>query len=510
MIKNTQIKAWYKTFSLFVIAALVVGSFGAFGRASAATSADSPTTNAATSITTSDATLNATNGPSDASNYSFWVSTSPFNTDSPTIPSGVYSTPAYGAVASNTAFMAQLSAATGMPAVTPGTTYYFTAWSQVNGVWSSGSQLQFKTASSTDAKLSNLTISSGTLSPSFSSDVTSYTDSVDNSVDSVTLTPTVNDANATIKVNGQTVASGSASNPISLNVGSNTVLTVTTAQDGVTTNTYTITVTRAGSVNGPTTNAATNISSSDATLNAVNGSADATGHSFWVSTSPFSTASSNLPSGVYSTADFGAIASGTPFTALLSSVNGMPGVTASTTYYFAGWSYVNGTWYPGAVLNFTTSASTTATSTGGTIGGEVTGGQDQNGTLAVNSVETIKGTATADGTFANGWKYVFHITVPTNETKLAMKFSDWVNTTSASSTIPVANNMRISSQQADNGGATVLLTAANSYSSPDLNLTGDLDSGTPGRQVDVTVEVAVPSNSVNGSYTTNYGVRSLQ
>jgi len=95
-----------------------------------------------------------------------------------------------------------------------------------------------------DATLSNLTISSGTLSPAFSSDTKDYTDSVDNSVTSVTITPTANQANATITVNGNTVASGSASGQIALNVGSNTILTVVTAQDGVTIGTYTITVNR--------------------------------------------------------------------------------------------------------------------------------------------------------------------------------------------------------------------------------------------------------------------------
>ena len=98
-----------------------------------------------------------------------------------------------------------------------------------------------------DPTLSNLTISSGTLSPAFSSGNTSYTVSVENSVTSVTVTPTINQANATITVNGSPVTSGTQSNPITLNVGSNTVLTVVIARDGVTTDTYTITVNRAGS-----------------------------------------------------------------------------------------------------------------------------------------------------------------------------------------------------------------------------------------------------------------------
>ncbi len=95
-------------------------------------------------------------------------------------------------------------------------------------------------AASTDATLSSLTISSGTLSPAFASGTTDYTAGVGNSVTSLTVTPTVNESHATVQVN-----SGSASNPINLNVGSNTVTVMVTAQDGTTTDAYTITVTRA-------------------------------------------------------------------------------------------------------------------------------------------------------------------------------------------------------------------------------------------------------------------------
>ncbi len=74
---------------------------------------------------------------------------------------------------------------------------------------------------------------------------TTYTTSVSNATTSVKVTATAQDANATIKVNGTTVASGTASGSIALVVGSNTINTVVTAQDGTTTHTYSITVTRA-------------------------------------------------------------------------------------------------------------------------------------------------------------------------------------------------------------------------------------------------------------------------
>ena len=94
------------------------------------------------------------------------------------------------------------------------------------------------------ADLSNLVLSSGTLNPPFASGTTTYTANVTNSVTSITATPTVSDTNATITVNGTAVASGNASGAINLNVGANTINVVVTAQDGTTTKTYTITVTR--------------------------------------------------------------------------------------------------------------------------------------------------------------------------------------------------------------------------------------------------------------------------
>ena len=98
---------------------------------------------------------------------------------------------------------------------------------------------------STNANLSNLTISAGTLTPAFASGTLSYTASVSNATTSITETPTVADATATVKVNGTAVVSGNPSGPISLAVGSNVITTVVTAQDGTTTRTYTVTVTRA-------------------------------------------------------------------------------------------------------------------------------------------------------------------------------------------------------------------------------------------------------------------------
>ena len=102
-----------------------------------------------------------------------------------------------------------------------------------------------RAALSDNADLGSLTISSGTLSPQFSSSVTAYTASVDNSVTQVTVTPTASDSSAAITVNGNDVTSGTGHIVTGLTVGEpNTVTVIVTAQDS-TTKTYTITLTRA-------------------------------------------------------------------------------------------------------------------------------------------------------------------------------------------------------------------------------------------------------------------------
>ncbi|WP_213413342.1 cadherin-like beta sandwich domain-containing protein, partial [Xylanibacillus composti] len=104
-------------------------------------------------------------------------------------------------------------------------------------------------AASSNADLSNLTLSAGSLSPAFASGTILYTSSVGNEVNSLTVTPTVADSTATVTVNGTAVTSGSASDPIPLNVGPNTIEVEVTAEDGTTTKTYTVTVTRAANSN---------------------------------------------------------------------------------------------------------------------------------------------------------------------------------------------------------------------------------------------------------------------
>jgi surface protein len=96
---------------------------------------------------------------------------------------------------------------------------------------------------SSNTDLSALSISDGSLSPNFASGTTAYTANVNNATTSITVTPTQADVNASITVNGIPVVSGAASSAIALNIGSNTITTIVTAQNGAT-KTYTLTVTR--------------------------------------------------------------------------------------------------------------------------------------------------------------------------------------------------------------------------------------------------------------------------
>lgn len=65
---------------------------------------------------------------------------------------------------------------------------------------------------SSNANLAALTISSGSLSPPFATTTTAYSATVPNSVSALALTPTAQQPNATIIVNGTAVTSGSTIN----------------------------------------------------------------------------------------------------------------------------------------------------------------------------------------------------------------------------------------------------------------------------------------------------------
>jgi len=91
----------------------------------------------------------------------------------------------------------------------------------------------------------NLALSAGQLDQVFQMRAASYTSTQAYVVSSIRVIPTAESTAATIKVNDVVVASGTPSQPIDLAVGSDNVITVqVTAENGVTTRSYGITVTR--------------------------------------------------------------------------------------------------------------------------------------------------------------------------------------------------------------------------------------------------------------------------
>ena len=111
---------------------------------------------------------------------------------------------------------------------------------------------------STDATLSGLAIEGATggesitLSPAFDVNTLTYTASVGNRIDEVTLTATTNHSNATVAITGDDDTNTKNEANLDLDVGSNTLTVTVTAEDANTTETYTITVTRAHARPDPT------------------------------------------------------------------------------------------------------------------------------------------------------------------------------------------------------------------------------------------------------------------
>ena len=105
---------------------------------------------------------------------------------------------------------------------------------------------------STDATLSGLSLGTGvTLSPAFASGTVTYTASVANSVDEVTVTPTTNHASATVEIlDADDMEDGFQ---VALSVGDTVIKVKVTAEDGTSTQTYTVTVTRDDFPNDNTT-----------------------------------------------------------------------------------------------------------------------------------------------------------------------------------------------------------------------------------------------------------------
>ena len=107
-----------------------------------------------------------------------------------------------------------------------------------------------RTVEAPDASLRGLTLSAGTLAPTFASTRETYTASVADSMSRITVTPTPNQSGATVTYldgNDMEIADAdgdAAGRQVDLEMGANTIKVKVTADDGTTTKTYTVTVTR--------------------------------------------------------------------------------------------------------------------------------------------------------------------------------------------------------------------------------------------------------------------------
>lgn len=145
--------------------------------------------------------------------------------------------------------------------------------------------------------------------------------------------------------------------------------------------------------------------------------------------------------------------------------------------------------------------------------------------IVVDEVITVSNAATADDTYLNGWHYIYKITVNTDETDLYVKFTNWLHT-NLSDTVAANGNMRALFNTTDGSGmgATVGLTNAdiisgfgdissyeigNDYTDQTtaMDITGMDTSTADGRQVQFDVFTKLPIGTVDGAYTTTYGIK---
>ena len=126
-------------------------------------------------------------------------------------------------------------------------------------------------------------------------------------------------------------------------------------------------------------------------------------------------------------------------------------------------------------------------------------------TPIANSSGTV-GYATIGGGFAGGWRWVFNVSVPHDQTLLKMKFDDWKN--SSNGVIPAKDNIRFYSAQSTNASDenhAIGITGSNTYSDL-MYLNPNIDSSQAERQIQIVVEAQIPAGSAGGSYSTSYGI----
>jgi autotransporter-associated beta strand protein len=149
----------------------------------------------------------------------------------------------------------------------------YDASSSIGAITGSGSLAVVTPPAWSDARLSSLQVDGAALSPAFSPLTGTYSAAVPNTTTTVTVTAAASGEDATLTVNGNPVVSGATSAPIALAVGPNLITTRVRAKDGVTSRTYTVSISRGSSATVATTPAVV----IDATRTTLNGSANPAG-----------------------------------------------------------------------------------------------------------------------------------------------------------------------------------------------------------------------------------------
>jgi hypothetical protein len=107
------------------------------------------------------------------------------------------------------------------------------------GLWFYSNPIFVYTAVSSQAELNELRLSEGTLTPEFDSKVFNYVTVVSPETENIVVEPIAVSGTASIKINGTQVVTSAA---IGLEEGNNTITIEVTAQDGITSKTYTVVV----------------------------------------------------------------------------------------------------------------------------------------------------------------------------------------------------------------------------------------------------------------------------
>lgn len=119
-------------------------------------------------------------------------------------------------------------------------TLFFSAWTNNEGteLYRYGAEIE-----AVDSILSALEVSDCTLDPVFNSATLSYSCTVDSSIGSVMITPTTNKPTSTITINGKTATTGTAFIQ-NIKPFENIITIIVTDAFGITTSTYTLTITK--------------------------------------------------------------------------------------------------------------------------------------------------------------------------------------------------------------------------------------------------------------------------